>query len=476
MASGCDIGLVGAGTMGAMLALNMAENGFRVSVYDLDPETSRKFVTSAGDLADRLQAHETLADFVQSLKPPRSIILLVPAGAPVDNLIAALSHHLDDQDLVIDAGNANFRDSVRRAEVAAENGHPFLGIGVSGGASGARFGPAIMAGGDKHAWERVSPILTAIAAQSDGQPCAAWVGPDGAGHFVKTVHNGIEYADMQMIAEVYGILRDGLALDPKAISAIFARWNEGPLQSYLIEITAEVAGTVDPESDAPVLDIIQDRAGQKGTGRWTLIEAQHLGAAPTVVEAAVAARNLSAELPLRQAGAARFPGAGRPLGESDTPTLEVLEQALIAAKIICYAQGFDLLAKASDAFNWSLPLPAIARLWRAGCIIRSGMLNDMAAALEDSPETNLLLAPALAERVSGAQPALRQTAILAMQNAIPAPALSAAVSYFDMLRSARSTANMIQGQRDFFGAHGFERTDRPGTGFHGPWHNRHEQR
>jgi 6-phosphogluconate dehydrogenase len=373
---------------------------------------------------------------------------------------------LGPDDMIIDAGNADFHDTRRRAAEAERPGQPYLGIGVSGGEEGARHGPSIMGGGPKPAWDRVAPILTAIAARFDDTPCAAWLGPDGAGHFVKTVHNGIEYADMQMIAETYGIMRDGLGLGAPEIAAVFERWNEGPLRSYLIEISSVVARTVDPATGRPVLDVILDRAGQKGTGRWTAIEAQHLGAPATTIEAAVAARNLSSRLEERRAGAALFGGAPGSIPRDDA-LLGRLEQALLAGKIACYAQGFGLLATASAEFGWALPLPDIARVWRAGCIIRSAMLDDMAQALESAPP-NLMFAPAFAERMQASQGALRAVVADAALAGIPTPALAAALAYFDMLRTGRSTANLLQAQRDFFGAHGFERTDAPGT-HHGPW-------
>jgi 6-phosphogluconate dehydrogenase len=323
-----------------------------------------------------------------------------------------------------------------------------------------------MGGGPKPAWDRVAPILTAIAANYEGTPCATWMGPDGAGHFVKTVHNGIEYADMQMIAEAYGVMRDGLGLAAPEIAAVFERWNSGPLKSYLIEITSIVARATDPATGLPVLDVILDRAGQKGTGRWTAIEALLLGAPATTIEAAVAARNLSSRLDERQEGAAPF-GGGPARIRRDDALPNRLEQALLAGKIACYAQGFGLLAAASAEFRWSLPLAAVARVWRAGCIIRSAMLDDMAQAL-DAGATNLMFAPPFAERMRASHGALRAVVAEAALAGIPTPALAAALGYFDMIRSARSTANLLQAQRDYFGAHGFERIDDPGT-HHGPW-------
>jgi 6-phosphogluconate dehydrogenase len=465
--SQADIGLIGLGTMGAMLALNIAEKGFPIAVWNRTVATTRAFHESAGDLAPRITPTETLADLVAAIKPPRAIILMVPAGPVVDDEIAALTPLLSPGDMIIDAGNANFHDTDRRAAAAAKGGPRFLGIGVSGGEEGARHGPSIMGGGERADWDRVAPILDAIAAKYEGTPCATWMGPGGAGHFVKAVHNGIEYADMQMIAEVYGVMRDGMGLNAAAIADVFRNWNKGPLQSYLIEISAEVAAAADPIGRGPILDMILDKAGQKGTGRWTAIEAQHLAAPITVIEAAVAARNISARLSERQAGQALFGAAPARLG-TGALSIDTLEQALICGKILCYAQGFAMISAAATAFTWPLPLPAIARVWREGCIIRSAMLNDMASALTDHPDRNLMLAPAFADRLKGTHVALRTAIAAAAVHGLPLPALSAGLAYFDMMRTARGTANMIQGQRDFFGAHGFDRLDGADS-HHGPW-------
>ncbi len=310
-------------------------------------------------------------------------------------------------------------------------------------------------------------ILTAIAAKHNDVPCATWMGEEGAGHFVKAVHNGIEYADMQMIAEVYGIMRDGLGLDHDKIAETFAAWDKGPLRSYLIEISGKVAAATDPATDQPMLDVIVDAAGQKGTGRWTVIEAQHLAAPIPAIEAAVVARNLSSQKAARAAGEELFGAAPRHLPH-DSLSIETLEQALIAGKILCYAQGFGMIAKASEAFGWSLPLPAIAEVWRAGCIIRSDMLDDMASALRNNADENLMMAPKFASTLTDTHGALRQVVAQAALHGLALPALSSGLAYFDAMRTARGTANMIQGQRDFFGAHGFARTD-GGEGHHGPW-------
>lgn len=458
-----QIGLIGLGTMGAALALNIAEKGFPIAVWNRTTEVTRRFAQGAGPLAGNVVPTESLEDLIAAIEAPRAIILMVPAGEAVDAQLDALAPLLGADDLVIDAGNADFHDTNRRA--AAGLPFRFLGMGVSGGEEGARHGPAIMGGGDAADWDRVAPVMTAIAAKAeDGSPCAARMGDAGAGHFVKMVHNGIEYADMQMIAEVYGLMRDGMGLEAPAISEVFARWNEGTLSSYLIEISAKVTAARDPHTGAAMPDVILDRAGQKGTGRWTAIEAQHLSAPIPVIEAAVMARNVSARLEERQAGEARFGAAPAPVAlEADD-----LEQALIAGKILCYAQGFTMIAGASDRFGWTLDLPGIARVWRAGCIIRSAMLNDMAEALADDPSRNLIMAPFFADLIETALPALRRVVSQGIGAGHALPALASGLMWFDMMRTARGTANLVQAQRDFFGAHGFDRLDGRDD-HHGPW-------
>lgn len=459
-----QIGLIGLGTMGAALALNIAEKGFPVAVWNRTASVTRAFHASAGRLADHILASETLAEMVAAMAQPRTIILMVPAGKAVDDQLALLAGLLDPDDLVIDAGNANFHDTNRRS--SADLPFRFIGIGVSGGEEGARHGPAIMAGGTARDWAQVGPVLLAIAAKAeDGAPCAALMGETGAGHFVKAVHNGIEYADMQMIAETYGVMRDGLRLPARDIAAVFVRWNEGSLRSYLIEISAAVAAAVDPIKGGPMLDMIVDAAGQKGTGRWTVIEAQNLGSPIPVIDAAVMARNVSARREERAAGEAVYGAAAQVV---DGLTLDDLEQALIAGKILCYAQGFAMMTAAAEEFGWALDMAAIARVWRAGCIIRSAMLNDMTSALEDDPGRNLMLAPFFADRLRESLPALRKVVAAGAMNGLGLPALSAGLAWFDMMRTSRGTANLIQGQRDFFGLHGFDRLDGV-DGSHGPW-------
>jgi 6-phosphogluconate dehydrogenase len=462
-----EIGLIGLGTMGAALALNIADNGFDIAVWNRTSSKTDAFHESAGDLAARITPTQSLEDLVAAIKAPRAIILMVPAGKAVDDQIAALRPLLDADDMIIDAGNANFHDTNRRVREAGDL--PFLGIGVSGGEEGARFGHSIMGGGKRAYWDRVAHILEAISAKHQGQPCATWMGEEGAGHFVKAVHNGIEYADMQMIAEVYGVMRDGLGMDSAAIADAFASWDKGALRSYLIEISGKVAAANDPETGKPMLDVIVDAAGQKGTGRWTAIEAQHLAAAIPAIEAAVVARNLSSQREAREAGDALF-GAAPHHMPHDSLSLHTLEQALIAGKILCYAQGFEMITKASDQFGWSLPLPAIAEVWREGCIIRSDMLDDMATALRDEASRNLMMAPKFARSLKDTHGALRQVVAQGALHGIAMPALASGLAYFDAMRTARGTANMIQGQRDFFGAHGFERFDGR-RDQHGPWGN-----
>ena len=461
----CDIGLIGLGTMGAALSLNIADNGFRIAVFNRTPATTHAFHADAGELSAQITPTETLEELVNSLAKPRAIILMVPAGAPVDQQIKALTPLLDADDMIIDAGNANFHETNRRA---AETGDlAFLGIGVSGGEEGARFGPSIMGGGPRKNWDRVAPILTAISAKHNDEPCATWMGEEGAGHFVKAVHNGIEYADMQMIAEAYGVMRDGHGMSSKQIGATFGEWNTGTLQSYLTEISSAVALADDAETGKPILDIIVDAAGQKGTGRWTVIEAEHLAAPVPAIQAAVVARNLSSRRAERAAGEDMFGAAPQRLADGILPN-DVIEQALIAGKILCYAQGFGMISAASEQFGWDLPLPEIAKVWRAGCIIRSAMLDDMASALAEDPARNLMFAPKFSQLLKDTHGALREVVAQSALHGLPAPALASGLAYFDTMRTARGTANMIQGQRDYFGRHGFARFDGR-TDQHGPW-------
>ena len=458
------IGVTGMGTMGAALALNIADNGFDVGVHNRSPEKMRAVVDGAGDLAERLVPTETLEEFVAALTKPRAVLIMVNASA-VDAVIDDLMPLLEPGDLIVDAGNANFNDTRRRAKSVEEAGLLFLGVGVSGGEEGARFGPSIMVGGTPEAYAPIKDIVEAIAAKFEGDACADLLGTDGAGHFVKTVHNGIEYADMQLIAEAYGLLRaDGR--DMAQMSELFGQWNEGSLQSYLIEITSEILKAKDRETGKPIVDVILDQAGQKGTGRWTVIEALKMGQSATAIESAVAARSWSALSDTRAAAEASFPleGGGARVSDSD------MEAALLAARILTYGQGMALLAAASDEFDWSLDLARVAEIWRAGCIIRSSLLDDISSAIRDElPHGQLMLASAFVARLNETIPALRRVVTSAMAQGQSVPAMAASLSFFDTLRRARGTTDLIQAQRDFFGRHGFKRVDRDGDGFHGPW-------
>ena len=462
------IGVIGVGTMGSALALNFAEKGQNVALWNLDLDMVDRLIASAGDLSTRLQRCESLADLVTALPVPRAIVLMIPAGTPVDQTIAALRPLLSAGDTIIDGGNSDFRDTMIRTKTLEDAGLSYLGIGVSGGAEGARRGPSMMVGGTGSSYSRVAPILEAIAARYEGDPCVAHLGPDGAGHFVKAVHNGIEYADMQMIAEVYGMMRDGAGLAASDIAPVFRTWNRGPLESYLIEVTGEVLATKDPQTDEDMVDLIADQAGQKGTGRWTVIEAVRMGQVAGIIEAAVGARVMSAQKSTRERAARLLVPAGTdtmiPVSEHD------LQSALIVGRILSYAQGFEILAAGSTEFNWSLDFARIAEIWRAGCIIRSTMLDDIATTFRSQrPAGHLALSdhfiPMLTTHVAG----LRRVVSAAALKGLPTPALAAALSWFDMIRQERGTSDLIQAQRDYFGAHSFERVDAEGS-HHGPWH------
>lgn len=462
------IGLIGLGVMGANLALNIAEKGFPVAVYNRTTSVTDDYIASAGSLADNLVPTKTLEDLVASLTTPRAIIIMVQAGGAVDAVIDGLKPLLDKGDMIIDAGNANFHDTRRREAALAADGLNFIGMGVSGGEEGARHGPSIMVGGDKTSFEVIRDILEAISAKHNGAPCADHFGPDGAGHFVKTVHNGIEYADMQMIAEVYGLLRDGADRSAADIGKLFEKWDEGQLKSYLVEISGKVLQETDAKTGKPIVEVIVDKAGQKGTGRWTAIEALSLGQSPSTIEAAVAARSWSAVKETREAGEKLFAGVAAEAGASELSD-DDLEKALLAAKIIAYDQGFKLLSAASDEYNWDLDLGSCAEVWREGCIIRSAMLDEMATAARDGlPHGNLIFSERFASRIVEGSSALRRVVASAALRGLPVPAFSNALAYFDTMRQGRGTTDLVQAQRDFFGAHGFERTD-GGKGHHGPW-------
>ena len=460
-----DIGLIGLGVMGENLALNIADNGYRVAVYNRTADKVDAFLANAGELSPQVMGSGDLAAFISMLKRPRSVIIMVKAGDPVDQVIAELRPLLEEGDVIIDAGNANYHDTVRRFSELDGTGIGFLGIGVSGGEEGARHGPSIMVGGSEAQWKNAEAVLTAISAKFNGEACCAYLGTGGAGHFVKTIHNGIEYADMQMIAEIYGIMRDGLGMSPAECAKVFAEWNAGPLDSYLIEITGHVLNAVDADTDKPLVDVIVDAAGQKGTGRWSAIEALSLGVSATTIEGAVAARSISSFKDERVRGEEIYGAAAT--GKA-TISLEALEKALLAGKIAAYAQGFAVMAKASEENGWNLPLDTIAKIWRAGCIIRSRFLDQISQAFAGGTSSNLLTQPAFVSMMKDSNGALRAVVATCAINELPAPCLSSALAYFDAYRQARGTTNLTQGQRDFFGAHGFRRLDKDGD-FHHQW-------
>jgi 6-phosphogluconate dehydrogenase len=459
-----EIGLYGLAVMGQNLALNFASRGYKVVVANRTRQTTEQFAADNGQEYDLAIAADA-ADLAAQLEPPRRIVLMVKAGPAVDDVLGALLDHLQPGDVVIDGGNSHWRDTARRVRMAKERGLLFVGAGISGGEVGARYGPSIMPGGDEAAWNFIKAPLTSIAAQAEGEPCCDWIGPDGAGHFVKMVHNGIEYADMQVIAEAYHLLRaSGRSVAESA--GVFRKWNEGPLNSYLIEITADILETVDQDGE-PLIERVLDAAAQKGTGRWTVDAALEFGQPATVITEAVLARSLSALKEDRVAAsqALNGPRTVEKLDEAD------LEQALLAAKVVCYSQGFMLIRAASEELGWSLNPAKIAPLWRAGCIIRAALLADITAAFRGQPTLpNLLLDSHFVEVVAEAQGAWRRVVGIGVGGGIPIPALASALAFFDGFRAERLPANLIQAQRDFFGAHTYERTDRPrGQAFHTEW-------
>ena len=462
-----DIGLVGLAVMGSNLALNIAERGYTVAVHNRTASRIDDFVVTAGEqgLAERVVPEADLVAFIQAVKRPRSIIIMVKAGKPVDEMIEQLLPHLEPGDAILECGNSLYTDSQRRFEYLRSKDIGFLGIGVSGGEEGARHGPAIMVGGPEQQWKNAQPILEAISAKFNGEPCCAYLGEGGAGHFVKMIHNGIEYGDMQMIAEVYGVMRDGLGMSTGEAAKVFKDWNQGPLNSYLIEITGYVLEAVEPKTGKPLVELILDKAGQKGTGMWSAIAAQQLGVPATAIEGAVAARSLSSRKDERIAAEAVY--GKRSAGKADV-SLDELEQALLAGKIVSYAQGFAVMAKASEENGWNLPLATIAKIWRAGCIIRSRFLDQMSAAYAKGSADNLLMVPDFVAIMKDAHKSLRKIVAAAALGEFPMICLSASLAYFDSYRQAQGTANLTQGQRDFFGAHGFELIDRPGEQ-HGTW-------
>ncbi len=463
-----DFGLIGLAVMGQNLALNIESKGFSVAVYNRTTERTREFIAGPAKGKQFIGA-ETLDEFVAALKRPRKIMLMVKAGQPVDDFIELLLPHLEKGDLIIDGGNSYFKDTIRRNKSLNEKGFLYIGTGVSGGEEGALKGPSIMPGGQPEAYKLVEPILTKIAAQVGGEPCCTYIGPDGAGHYVKMVHNGIEYGDMQLIAEAYFIMKNTLNLTAKQLHEVFATWNEGELNSYLIEITRDIFARKDEETGQPLVEVILDKAGQKGTGKWTSQSALDLGvAAPTIAEA-VFARCISAIKEERVAASKVLRGPSTTYGGDTKVFIEAIRQALYASKICSYAQGFALMREAGKEYGWDLNYGEIAKIWRGGCIIRAQFLHRITEAYERDPKlANLLLDPFFKDIIERAQDNWRHVIASAATLGYPIPAFSSALAYFDSYRRASLPANLIQAQRDYFGAHTYERIDKPGT-FHTEW-------
>ncbi|MBZ5555256.1 MAG: NADP-dependent phosphogluconate dehydrogenase [Acidobacteriia bacterium] len=463
------IGVVGLGVMGANLALNMERNGFPVIGYDLDAAKMRAFLEGPAK-GKRIAGADSPADLMKALEKPRRILIMVPAGSPVDSAIAHLKPHLDTGDILMDGGNSFFLDTERRNKELEAQGFLYIGTGVSGGEEGALWGPAIMPGGQHEAWEAVSPILRAMAARADdGQPCVEYMGPRGAGHFVKMVHNGIEYGDMQLIAEAYDLLHRGLGLAADELHDIFSEWNQRELKSYLIEITAAIFEKQDTETGKPLVDVILDEAQQKGTGKWASQNAFDIGAPIPTINAAVESRILSALKPQRVAASQVLRGPVPAYAGDVRRLIEAVEAALYASKITSYAQGCALMSLASEEYKFELHLADIAKIWRAGCIIRASLLGDIMAAYHHNPAlVNLLLDPAFREAVESRQDAWRFVVQTAVGMGLPVLAMSASLAYFDAYRSARLPANLTQAQRDYFGAHTYRRIDKDGV-FHTEW-------
>jgi 6-phosphogluconate dehydrogenase len=463
-----DFGLIGLAVMGQNLVLNIESKGFSVAVYNRTAARTEEFM--AGEAAGkRIAAAYSIADFLAALERPRRIMLMVKAGQPVDDFIEQLLPHLQPGDLLIDGGNSFFRDTIRRNKRLAETGLLYIGTGVSGGEEGALKGPSIMPGGQREAYDLVAPILLKIAAKVDGEPCCAYIGPDGAGHYVKMVHNGIEYGDMQLISEAYFIMKEALGLSAKELHDVFAEWNEGELNSYLIEITRDIFTRMDEETGQPLVEVILDRAGQKGTGKWASQDALDLGiAAPTIAEA-VFARCMSAVKEERVAASQVLRGPEPRYTGDRKAFIEAIRQALYASKICSYAQGFALMAEAGREYGWSLNFGEIAKIWRGGCIIRARFLHRITEAYQrDSALANLMLDPFFKEVLERSQQNWRHVLASATTLGLPVPAFTSALAYFDSYRRGRLPANLIQAQRDYFGAHTYERVDKPGT-FHTEW-------
>ena len=464
-----DIGLIGLAVMGRNLVLNLNDHGYKVAVYNRTTSKMTDFVEGEAKGTD-VTGYADLGEFVGALRSPRKVMLMVEAGRPVDAVIAELEPLLEPGDVIIDGGNSNFEDTRRRDRDLSERGFHFVGTGISGGEEGARHGPSIMPGGARQAWAEVKPMFQSIAAHVHGDPCCDYVGEDGAGHFVKMVHNGIEYGDMQLIGEAYGLMRGVLGLSADDMSEVFKEWNTGRLDSYLVEITGTILAVKDKDG-SPLVEHILDVAGQKGTGRWTVIAALAEGIPLTLIAEAVFARSLSALKDERVAASTVLGGPEAPAAPDREAFIRDLGDALYAAKIVSYAQGYMLMRSAAKTYGWNLNYGGVAQMWRGGCIIRSVFLDDIKNAFDkDETLANLLLAPYFQEAVMNAQAAWRRVVATAVAWGVPVPAFSAALAFFDGYRTADLPANLLQAQRDFFGAHTFERTDEArGTFFHHTW-------
>ncbi len=474
MAEQADFGMIGLAVMGRSLALNIADHGHSVALWNLEPDVAQKLATA--NPGKKLVPTKTLEEFVNSLEKPRRIMMMIKAGEPVDIMLGKLKPLLAAGDIVIDGGNTWYPETQRREKDYKAAGLRFVGMGVSGGEEGARFGPSLMPGGDIEAWNRIKPIFEKIAAKTDSGPCVTHCGPDGAGHFVKMVHNGIEYGDMQLIAEAYDLLQRTGGMGASEIAEVFGKWNEGPLSSFLIEITAKVLTKKDPETGKALVDLVQDKAGQKGTGKWTAQVALDLGISIPTIAAAIDARVMSSFKDDRVQAAkvirANVADTAGVVGDK-TSMVGSIHDALLAAKICSYAQGLHLIQATSDANHWGIQLREMARIWKGGCIIRAKLLDAIMRAYERAPGgvlKNLLLDKEFEQQVHAAQPGWRRAVAAAAQLGIPVPATAASLNYFDSYRTARLPQNLTQAQRDAFGAHTYERIDKPDLGFiHTEW-------
>jgi 6-phosphogluconate dehydrogenase len=453
-----QFGMIGLAVMGSNLALNVEEHGFSVAVWNRQPERTKNFI--AANEGKKFTATTTLEELVAALEKPRRIMLMIKAGAPVDDMLDKLIPLLEPGDVVIDGGNSWFKDTQARAKRLLEHDLHFVGSGVSGGEDGARFGPSLMPGGTRDSWDAIQEIFEAVAARSDSGPCVTYCGPDGAGHFVKMVHNGIEYGDMQLIAEAYDLLRRGLGCGASELAGIFEQWNEGTLQSFLIEITAKIFRKIDPRTNQPLVEKVLDKAGQKGTGKWTAQVALDLGVPVPTIAAAIDGRILSSMKDQRVAAAPLLSGPAIAAPADRGRFIRDVHDALYAAKICSYAQGFALMHAGSKEWNWSIDLREMARIWKAGCIIRAKFLDSIMQAFERRADLpNLLVDDAFRAALSGANDAWRRCVTFAQSNGIPTPAFSASLAYYDSYRTANLPQNLTQAQRDYFGAHTYQRND-----------------